>query len=108
MTRSFLDMKADVLRALGHPTRLAIVECLGAKGEHCVCEIADLAALSGDRTTVSKHLAILKSAGILTDRKEGLKVFYRLNCPCVEKFLGCIEQMVRERVNEEHATVGKP
>ena len=107
MARSFLDMKAEVLKALGHPTRLAIVECLGARGERCVCEIADIVAAFGDRTTISKHLAILKSARVLTDRKEGLKVYYRLDCPCVEKFLACIEQMVRECVNEEHAAVGK-
>lgn len=104
MARTLVRMKAEILKALGHPTRLALVEYLGTHGERCVCELAEMVA-SADRTTISKHLTLLKSAGVLTDRKEGLKVFYRLNCPCVKKFLLCIEQMVLTRVREEHAAV---
>jgi ArsR family transcriptional regulator len=103
MSRNLIEMKASVLKALAHPTRLAVVEYLGRQGgERCVCEIAEIAD-AGDRTTLSKHLAVLKSAGVVSDRKEGLKVHYRLCCPCVAEFLGCIERMVRERVDEEHA-----
>jgi len=104
MARNLLVIKAQMLKALGHPTRLAMVEILGADGEKCVCELADLAG-GGDRTTISKHLAVLKAAGLVSDRKEGLKVFYRLNCSCVVEFLGCIGQMVRERIREEHAAL---
>lgn len=100
MAHKLLEMKAEMLKALGHPTRLAIVESLGPDGERCVCDLAEVVD-GGDRTTISKHLAVLKAAGIVSDRKEGLKVFYRLNCPCVPKFLGCIEEMIRERVHEE-------
>jgi len=104
MARTFLDIKAATLKALGHPTRLAVVEMLGTQGERCVCEIAENVG-GGDRTTLSKHLAILKSAGVVSDRKEGLRVFYRLDCPCVGRFLACIEQMVRERIGEERAAL---
>jgi len=104
MRRTFLEMKAEVLKALGHPTRLAVVEMLGARGERCVCEIAEMVG-GGDRTTLSKHLAILKAAGVVADRKDGLWVRYRLNCPCVGRFLTCIEQMVRERIGEERAAL---
>jgi len=106
MTRTLLEMKAEVLKALGHPTRLAIVELLGASEERCVCELVDCAG-GGDRTTVSKHLAILKSVGLVSDRKEGLRVFYRLNCPCLLPFIACIEQAVRDRVREESAALAR-
>jgi len=104
MPRTLLNMKAEILKALGHPTRLAVVEMLGTEGERCVCEIAEMVE-GGDRTTLSKHLAVLKASGVVTDRKEGLKVYYRLNCPCVGQFLSCIEQMVRERIVEERAAL---
>jgi len=100
MASHLMEMKAAVLKALAHPTRLAVVEALGGQGEKCVCELFDVVA-PGDRTTLSKHLAILKAAGLVTDRKEGLKVFYALRCPCLIPFLGCIEQTVRQRVDEE-------
>lgn len=104
MARTFLEMKAEMLKALGHPTRLAMVEMLGARGEMCVCDIVGSVG-GGDRTTISKHLAVLKAAGVVSDRKEGLNVFYRLDCACVMRFLDCIEEMIRERVREEHAAL---
>jgi len=107
MARTLLEMKAEILKALSHPTRLAVVELLGKEGERCVCEIAERVG-GGDRTTLSKHLAVLKSAAVVSDRKEGLQVFYRLNCPCVTEFLACIRQMVRERIREENRAMKKP
>lgn len=79
--------RAKVFKALGHPTRLFLVEEL-AKGERCVCELRDL--VRADISTVSKHLALLKQAGVVTDRKEGLKVFYGLRVPCVVDFFDCL------------------
>ncbi len=102
MPQTLIRMKADILKALAHPARLAIVEFLGASGERCVCEIAEHIESAGDRTMISKHLAVLRAAGLVTDRKEGLRVFYRLNCPCVRRFLPCIEQILEERVQREH------
>jgi len=106
MAQTLIRMKAEVLKALGHPTRLALVECLGRQGEQCVCVLAELVACA-DRTTISKHLAILRAAGIVSDRKEGLKVFYRLSRPCVNRILTCIEQMVLSRVRQEQAVLNR-
>jgi ArsR family transcriptional regulator len=72
--------KARVIKALAHPTRLWMVERL-ADGERCVCEFAD--AVDADFSTVSKHLALLRQAGIVEDEKRGKQVFYRLKVPCV-------------------------
>lgn len=102
MPQTLIRMKADILKALAHPARLAIIEFLAASGERCVCEIAEHIEGAGDRTMISKHLSVLRAAGLVTDRKEGLRVFYRLDCPCVARFLLCIKQMVEERVRREH------
>ncbi len=84
--------KAQVIKAMSHPSRLAMVEAL-ADGELCVCELQAL--VGSDMSTVSKHLAVLRNAGIVSDRKEGLQVYYRLCCPCILDFLGCIDAVIR-------------
>lgn len=83
--------KARVIKAMAHPSRLAILEAL-ADGEQCVCELKDL--VGADMSTVSKHLALMRSAGLVDDRKEGLKVFYRLRVPCILKFMKCVEAVL--------------
>lgn len=86
--------KAVVLKALAHPTRLWMVEEL-AKGPRCVCEF--VAALDVDFSTVSKHLSILKGAGLVEDEKQGRQVSYRLTTPCVVGFLSCVEEVMADR-----------
>ena len=71
---------AGVLKALGHPSRLLIVEALGRE-PHCVCELT--AMIGADTSTVSKHLSLLKNAGVVRDEKRGNQVFYSLTCQCV-------------------------
>jgi DNA-binding transcriptional ArsR family regulator len=80
--------RAAVFKALGHPARLQIVEEL-AQGERCVCELVDLVGLGW--SAVSRHLAVLKAAGVLADDKRGLQVYYRLALPCVKSFTECLE-----------------
>ena len=84
--------RAKVIKAIAHPTRLFIVEEL-SKGERCVCELTDM--VGADISTVSRHLSLLKAAGLVKDEKRGLQIFYHLQCPCVLNFLGCIESIMR-------------
>jgi len=86
--RSKLDARARVVKAMAHPTRLFIVEEL-ARGERCVCELT--AMVGADMSTVSKHLSILRSVGIVQDDKRGNQVYYSLRCPCVLSFFACVE-----------------
>ena len=79
--------RAAIFKALGHPARLRIVEEL-LGGECCVCEL--VAVSSGGWSTVSRHLSVLKSAGVVEDEKRGLQVYYRLALPCVGTFLDCL------------------
>jgi DNA-binding transcriptional ArsR family regulator len=79
---------APVFKALGHPARVTIVRELAA-GEKCVCELVE--ALGLGWSTVSRHLAVLREAGIVADDKRGLQVFYRLELPCVVHFISCLD-----------------
>ena len=79
--------RAAIFKALGHPARLRIVEELRG-GERCVCDLVEISA--GGWSTVSRHLSVLKAAGIVEDDKRGLHVHYRLALPCVGTFLDCL------------------
>jgi len=83
--------KAMLLKAMGHPIRIEIIEMLGER-EMCACEIASL--FDYDRTTVSKHLAILKDLGIIEQRRDGLYIYYSLKLPCLIPMLQCIEHAI--------------
>lgn len=86
---------AGVLKALGHPSRLLIVEALGRKS-YCVCELT--AMIGVDTSTVSKHLSILKSAGIVHDEKQGNQVFYTLMCPCVIEAVARLTPLLEQKL----------
>lgn len=82
------DMQTRLLKSLAHPCRLKMIEELAA-GEKCV---SDLQAGTGDHiSTISKHLAVLRSAGIVDTRKQGLQVYYSLRAPCISSFLKCLQ-----------------
>ncbi len=83
-----------MVKALAHPARLFILDQL-AKREHCVCELTEM--VGSDISTVSRHLAQLRQAGIVEDEKRGTQVFYRLTMPCVLKMFECIEPVLLAR-----------
>jgi len=95
--RDAYRQRAAVLKALAHPSRLLMVEEL-SRGERCVCELTE--RVGADITTVSKHLSLLKATGIVACEKRGLKVFYRLRCPCVVNFFDCIEAVRKEQARD--------
>ena len=85
------ETKARIMKAMSHPTRLFIVDEL-SKGERCVCRLTEM--IGDDISTVSKHLSILKNAGIIADEKRGAQVFYSLRVPCVLNFFSCVEAVL--------------
>ena len=97
------EARARVAKALAHPSRLMIVDALGA-GEQCVCELTAL--VGADQSTVSKHLAVLKHAGLVADRKEQTKTFYRLRVRCLSGFWKCVETVLKENLKEQQSAVG--
>lgn len=93
-----LELRAEILKALAHPTRLLFVEELG-KGERCVCELQRMTGL--DMSTVSKHLSLLKTAGIVADEKRGNQVFYTLQTPCILNVFECVERALRANLKKQ-------
>lgn len=101
-TRTRYQARAKIVKAMAHPSRLFIIDQL-AECERCVCELTDM--IGADKSTVSKHLSVLKEAGIVEDDKRGLQVYYTLRVPCVTSFLGCIEAVVKSNVEAHLAAV---
>jgi DNA-binding transcriptional ArsR family regulator len=97
-----LKLKAEVFKALGHPLRLGVVEFL-RDGEKCVCEIVE--EVGTEISNVSKHLSILRKAGIVADRRDGSKIMYRLIMPCALDFARCVEGVVIRRLENDRAVM---
>ena len=102
-TRARYEARARVIKAMAHPTRLFIVDEL-SRGERCVCELQ--AMIGADMSTVSKHLAVLKTAGIIGDQRRGAQVFYSLRVPCVLDFFGCVESVLRANAQRTFELAG--
>ena len=96
------ESRAQIIKAMSHPTRLFMVDEL-SKGERCVCELTEM--VGDDISTISKHLSILKNAGIVADDKRGTQVFYSLRVPCVLKFFSCVESVLKTNAREQEALV---
>lgn len=94
------EARAKVLKAMAHPSRLFMIEELSQQ-ERSVGELADM--IGADTSTVSKHLSVLKNAGLVTDEKRGNSVFYTLRVPCVTQFMGCVEDVLSANVHEQKA-----
>ncbi|AUB61544.1 transcriptional regulator [Methanobacterium subterraneum] len=86
-----LLQNADTIKALADPTRLKILHLLKC-GELCVCEI--ITAMEKPQPTVSHHLNILKKAGFLKWRKEGVWVHYSLSNP---KITESLDELIKNR-----------
>lgn len=86
------EARAEVFRALAHPVRLKILECL-AQGEKCVCALQE--AVGGSLPSVSRHLTQMKAAGLVGCRREGTRIFYFVLVPCVLDTLACIDAAIR-------------
>ncbi|MCD6405985.1 MAG: winged helix-turn-helix transcriptional regulator [Planctomycetes bacterium] len=97
-TLARFQAKARIFKALAHPTRVFMVDEL-SRGERCVCELTEM--VGADMSTVSKHLLVLRSAGIVADEKRGSQVFYRLKMPCVLKFFKCVGTVIKANAAEQ-------
>lgn len=95
--RARFEARAKIIKGLAHASRLIMVDEL-SRGERCVCELREL--VGADLSTVSKHLTVLKNAGIVEDDKRGVQVFYRLKVPCVLNFFSCVEAVFENQARE--------
>ena len=93
------DRQAEILKALAHPLRIAILDFL-KDGEQCVCDIAE--HIGSERSNVSRHLAVMVSCGVLECRKEGLNVIYRFKAKCILDFLECATTCLKQQAKEDN------
>jgi ArsR family transcriptional regulator len=90
-TKARNETRARIIKAMAHPTRVFIVDELSRR-ERCVCELAVM--VGADNSTVSKHISILRNAGIVLQEKRGNQIFCSLRCPCVLNFFSCVESVL--------------
>ncbi len=105
MPKDIYHLRTQVAKALANPLRLKIIDQLDTEQEKCVCELVD--ALGCDQPSVSKHLAVLRSAGLVTSRQEGTKILYRLRAHCIKDFLRCIDRVIRQDFQEKAEEIGR-
>jgi ArsR family transcriptional regulator, arsenate/arsenite/antimonite-responsive transcriptional repressor len=91
------EARAKIIKAIAHPSRLFIIEELHKK-ERCVGELTDM--IGADASTVSKHLSVLKNAGLVMIEKRGNSIFYHLRVPCIMQFIGCVEEVLSANAKE--------
>jgi DNA-binding transcriptional ArsR family regulator len=101
--RRMLNLQAEVVRSLAHPTRLAIADLLKG-GEQCVADIAE--HVGAERSNVSRHLSVMLKAGVVRTRRQGVTVFYELRTPCILNFLACASDVLRHNLQEDVKTIG--
>jgi DNA-binding transcriptional ArsR family regulator len=92
--------QAQIMKALSHPTRLLIVQEL-AGGEKCVCELTDIAGV--DTSTISKHLSVMKNAGVVECEKRGTSIYYSLKMKCVMNFFVCANEVLKKKAQDQMA-----
>lgn len=96
---------ADVLKSLAQPTRLKIIDFL-RDGERCVCEI--FPAIDEEQSNTSRHLTYMQTHGILSRRKEGVKIYYAVKHPEVFEIIDRATAIVRHEVEVRSGLINKP
>src|SRR6476469_3235157 len=92
-------LKADFFRALGHPTRVRILE-LVSEQERAVGELQE--ALELDSSGTSQHLAALRRQGLVETRRQGTTIFYRLKDPRVADLLTVAREILSTNLSQTH------
>ncbi|HPA76492.1 MAG TPA: metalloregulator ArsR/SmtB family transcription factor [Deltaproteobacteria bacterium] len=83
--------KAEIIKALAHPVRIRVFEALAEEEKTA----GDLVTITGEKeANTSRHLAVLRAAGLVSTRKEGLHVYYSNSMPCLIPMLACVEEAV--------------
>ncbi len=98
LSADLLETTARMLRCLGHPVRLQVLDLLERRGEATVSEIYE--ALDLEQAVTSQHLLLMRDKGILARRKDGVNVFYRLADPRALKVLSCLRATSMELSKE--------
>lgn len=99
MSNLYFNLTSSFLKALAHPTRIKILDRLRNEDELCVCHIYE--DLELEQSNVSQHLKVLKDQGILTSRKNGLKVMYTVRHKEVFEIINLVKKALHNQLQEE-------
>jgi ArsR family transcriptional regulator, arsenate/arsenite/antimonite-responsive transcriptional repressor len=97
-SKARFEARAKIIKAMAHPARLMIVDELSRR-ERCVRDLTEM--VGSDVSTVSKHLSVLRNAGVVRDEKRGSKVYYILRTPCILNFMSCVETVIKSKAEEQ-------
>ncbi len=92
MNNEEFEVRAKIMKALASPVRLKIVDEL-SRGDRCICELQPL--FPKDKSTLSRHIAELKKVGIVSERREGVRCYLKLQTPCILKIFDCTLGVIR-------------
>ncbi|MFP5276875.1 MAG: ArsR/SmtB family transcription factor [Acidobacteriota bacterium] len=104
MPDSLRRFKAEIFQALAHPTRIAILELLGA-GEASTGELGE--KLGIEQANISQHLAVLRSKQLVVNRKAGNQVFYSVRDPILNDVLALMRRYFQNHLQEAYEMLGE-
>ena len=98
MNESQAAARAEILKTLAHPVRILIVDEL-SRGERCACNL--LPKVGIDVSVLSRHIAQLRRAGIVSEKRDGVRRILKLECPCILEALTCTVGVLKSRLRSQ-------
>jgi len=98
--KDLVEYSTEILKAIAQPTLLKIIDFL-RDGERCVCEI--FPAISEEQSNTSRHLNMMLSAGVLSRRKDGLKIYYAIKHPEIIEVIDIVTGIVKLDIYGRHS-----
>lgn len=96
------EIRSEVIKAMAHPVRLIVIEVL-KNGEKSFSELMKYFDI--DKSTLSKHISVLKNSGIVISRREKSGMFYHLQVPCITEFFSCVTAVIKDKIKREQCCI---
>ncbi len=96
------EIRSEVIKAMAHPVRLMVIELL-KDGEKTFSELMEYFDI--DKSTLSKHISVLKVAGIVSSQKSGAESVFRLQVPCVTEFFSCVTAVIQDKITQQQCCI---
>ncbi len=101
-SREYYELHAEVCKTFGHPKRLMVISTL-REGEHTVTELSESTGI--DTSNLSQHLHILRDKGLVSTRRDGTKIYYRLSHPNIGKALDLMSAFLEQRISARQSVI---
>ncbi len=95
-----LERKANIIKGIANPYRLAIIDTLKESGEEGKTVNELLNDVGGEQSNISRHLSIMRSADVLTAKKKGLHIFYTVKHENIFKIVELVDEVLHDLVTE--------